>query len=402
MPGRAAERFDPSQPRDDDGRWANVAGAITAVMEDGLRLAGRVGLDAGERLVASRRMTGPGRNDLVWAVTDSPAGRELRLGVVDHEDTPRWRAANLGGTARLDVAGISTLRRQLAAAAAAGRRHQAQWRRQAEQPGATDLEPDPLIAEGTVPGAPGWGQLAWQVNGVDDGGGGWSVDLAVRPPEAPAGWTVADAISEEREMSLDARQVHGLIGQLDRVAGVPAAEAWDPTLHPRGPDGRFIRRGIVAALLGRAAGTGRSAAGAARRAARAVAARLRAAADTDEARALMASLTLRALQALTDELGVPGLPFATRSELVEQLVRSAFVRREAAAGDDNALKRFWTKDPEGLARWATRPHPWTALYRQLVKHMPPAPARRVASAWFHEVFGIWPGERAGANPTGPG
>jgi hypothetical protein len=401
VPGRAAERFDPSQPREEDGRWANVAGAIAAVLQDTLRLAGRVDLDAGERLVASRRMTGPGRNDLVWAVTDSPAGRELRLGVVDHEDTPRWRAANLGGTARLDAAGISTLRRQLAAAAAAGRRHQAQWRRQVDQPGATFPEPDPLIAEGTVPGAPGWGQLAWQVNGVDDGEGGWSVDLAVRPPDAPAGWTVADAISEEREMSLDARQVRGVIGQLDRVAGVPAAEAWDPELHPRGPDGRFIRRGIVAALLGRASDAGRSAAGAARRAARAAAARLRVVADTDEARALMASLTLRGLQALADELGVEVVSRASRSELVEQLVRGVFARREAAAGD-NALKRFWTKDPEGLARWATRSHPWTALYRQLVKHMPPARARRVASAWFREVFGIWPGERAGANPTGPG
>lgn len=66
------------------------------------------------------------------------------------------------------------------------------------------------------------------------------------------------------------------------------------------------------------------------------------------------------------------------------------------------LKRFWTRDPRGLARWATKPHPWTSLYRQLRRHMSNARARRVASQWFHDVFGIWPGERKGDNPFGPG
>lgn len=64
-----------------------------------------------------------------------------------------------------------------------------------------------------------------------------------------------------------------------------------------------------------------------------------------------------------------------------------------AAGADThpggeELHRFWTKDPEGLAQWATlKSGRWTALYEQLVKHMSPAKARRVASAWFVEVIG---------------
>jgi hypothetical protein len=69
--------------------------------------------------------------------------------------------------------------------------------------------------------------------------------------------------------------------------------------------------------------------------------------------------------------------------------------------DHNQLKHYWTKDPEGLAKWVDHPHPWTALYHHLLKHMPAEMAKRVASQWFHDVFGIWPGEREGKNPLGP-
>ncbi len=27
----------------------------------------------------------------------------------------------------------------------------------------------------------------------------------------------------------------------------------------------------------------------------------------------------------------------------------------------NNLKHYWTRDPRGLAKWVTKPHPWTAL-----------------------------------------
>lgn len=67
------------------------------------------------------------------------------------------------------------------------------------------------------------------------------------------------------------------------------------------------------------------------------------------------------------------------------------------------LKRYWTKDPKGLAKWASKPHPFTALRNHLVKHLGSEErANRVAAEWFHEVFKMWPGERKGKNPTGPG
>lgn len=75
---------------------------------------------------------------------------------------------------------------------------------------------------------------------------------------------------------------------------------------------------------------------------------------------------------------------------------------DAARADRFRLRRYWTESAEGLAKWATKPHPWTALYRHLRKHMPAPLAKRVASQWFHRVFKIWPGERKGRNPAGPG
>lgn len=71
------------------------------------------------------------------------------------------------------------------------------------------------------------------------------------------------------------------------------------------------------------------------------------------------------------------------------------------AADHNALKRYWTAGP-GLAKWAGKPHAWTALYHHLLKYLPPGRAKRTAAEWFHLVKGYWPGHQKGANPTGPG
>jgi hypothetical protein len=38
----------------------------------------------------------------------------------------------------------------------------------------------------------------------------------------------------------------------------------------------------------------------------------------------------------------------------------------------------------------------------LSKHMTPGHAKGLASNYFKKVFGIWPGERKGANPVGRG
>lgn len=70
-------------------------------------------------------------------------------------------------------------------------------------------------------------------------------------------------------------------------------------------------------------------------------------------------------------------------------------------GTRGYLKWYWTKG-EGLAKWAKSPHPYTALKRHLAKYIPASYLDRVVAQWFKDVFGIWPGERKGANPTGPG
>ncbi|WP_159794479.1 hypothetical protein [Puerhibacterium puerhi] len=70
-------------------------------------------------------------------------------------------------------------------------------------------------------------------------------------------------------------------------------------------------------------------------------------------------------------------------------------------GSRGYLKWYWTKGP-GLRKWVASAHPWTALYRHLVKYMSAPMAKRTASQWFHDVTGMWPGERKGDNPLGPG
>ncbi|MCW2674806.1 MAG: hypothetical protein JWP14_3395 [Frankiales bacterium] len=72
------------------------------------------------------------------------------------------------------------------------------------------------------------------------------------------------------------------------------------------------------------------------------------------------------------------------------------------AKNADQLKLYWTKSPEGLAKWATHPHPWTTLYHHLVKFVNPEFAKRLTETYFVAVFGIHSGTRKGKNPTGPG
>lgn len=62
--------------------------------------------------------------------------------------------------------------------------------------------------------------------------------------------------------------------------------------------------------------------------------------------------------------------------------------------NSKSLKDYWTKG-EGLAKWAGAAHPWTTLYNHLKKYMPSDMAKRVASRWYYEVKGHWPGEKRG-------
>lgn len=52
------------------------------------------------------------------------------------------------------------------------------------------------------------------------------------------------------------------------------------------------------------------------------------------------------------------------------------------------LKWYWTKG-EGRRKWDS----WTELYSHLRKHLAEPMAKRVASQWFHDVKGYWPGSK---------
>jgi hypothetical protein len=98
-----------------------------------------------------------------------------------------------------------------------------------------------------------------------------------------------------------------------------------------------------------------------------------------------------------------GAPKAVRSRALAMadVPTDDILDAELRALDGNQLKHYWTKG-KGLARWRAHPHPWTKLRNLLLKHVGPGRAERMASDWFHEVFGYWPGHRKGSNPVGPG
>ncbi len=95
--------------------------------------------------------------------------------------------------------------------------------------------------------------------------------------------------------------------------------------------------------------------------------------------------TLRSIDDVGALYGVTGQPVA-----------ATFLSAAKGEGevDRDRLKRYWTKEPEGLAKWAVgHVHPWTALYKHLKHHMPDEMAKRVASQWYFEVKGHRPGSK---------
>ena len=96
---------------------------------------------------------------------------------------------------------------------------------------------------------------------------------------------------------------------------------------------------------------------------------------------------------------IMGLPPLEGDEPVAQIdalvplarKRAVNLVREAAVFDRERLHHYWTRDPEGLAKWVGHLHEWTALRDHLIKFVGPERADRMASEWFHEVKGFWPG-----------
>lgn len=108
------------------------------------------------------------------------------------------------------------------------------------------------------------------------------------------------------------------------------------------------------------------------------------------------------VRGLLADIGQRGATPDTLRSSTEDLDESDEVLRAGPdPRDGHQFEVYWTKE-EGLARWATKPHPWRTLRRLLRKHPEIHDPEGLASHYFHIVFGMWPGERKGSNPVGPG
>lgn len=66
---------------------------------------------------------------------------------------------------------------------------------------------------------------------------------------------------------------------------------------------------------------------------------------------------------------------------------------DGKVGASAALNRYWTRG-KGLAKWATSPHPYTALVAALrAEGVPGHMVNGLAASYYHRVFKKWPGSR---------
>lgn len=63
--------------------------------------------------------------------------------------------------------------------------------------------------------------------------------------------------------------------------------------------------------------------------------------------------------------------------------------RKNLGGNAAQLKHYWTRDPEGLAKWVDARQPWTTLVSHLAKYV--RDPEGLAAEYYHAVFGKWPG-----------
>lgn len=77
--------------------------------------------------------------------------------------------------------------------------------------------------------------------------------------------------------------------------------------------------------------------------------------------------------------------------------------RANAIGNAAQLEHYWTKTPEGLAKWASAPHPFDTLVAHLAKYVKSPDG--LAATYYRIVFGVWPdakpqGKRKGGKRKG--
>jgi hypothetical protein len=227
----------PTHPKGTDGKWADTPGEGSGVL-DRLKLAGRIDLDPGERLLGSDKVTGvEGSAQLAW--TGKGDVKSLRLGLGGREfgepgdDAGPWNGGpdgsadpNASGyTARLDAPAVSRLGAVLDDAFAAGARKQREVDA-AYAAGGTPERPAEgywTFAEGSIPGE--WADVHYLVQ-LDDPDIGVETYLGAVPHGT--GLDFDDMTGNEQAVRLDppaaAKLVRLLKAQTDEGRSRPGEE----------------------------------------------------------------------------------------------------------------------------------------------------------------------------------
>jgi len=210
----AAMAFNPRQPRDPDGQWADAASgrAVRIKMKgDRLKLAGRIRLEPTERLAASGTVRQSLSNDVAMPIVaiSTPTGPQLRLGVDGGSDEPDdlpeefdenddrpvserpgrgWSSNDSATTVRLDEQAFAQLAEALERETVAAKADQKAFIAALERGDELEDSSDDVVSEGAILGLPGGGDLVWQRRGSDLEPGDWMIEFAVYPPGAGDDW----------------------------------------------------------------------------------------------------------------------------------------------------------------------------------------------------------------------
>lgn len=274
-------KYDPLQKRDDEGKWTDGPGGGV----DKLKLASRIQLGEGERLLSSRKFKSTYEYDtraLLAAEVDGPNGREVRLGIIDSDNAKQWKAAppspeaarrhaqlnaqledmdeddpaydelweernalegevlGTDTTAVVSPASVGAMHAELTAGVDVAKRWARGWDRfWADNPDPSQAEidamgdPDDHLMEGSVP-VDGGRTLHYRI--VADGEESpatWKAEFGVRPADADEGWHIGYSDDAARFAEKDVK------GLLDGLAELTQGSPSTPANRARLPRAEF-------------------------------------------------------------------------------------------------------------------------------------------------------------------
>lgn len=327
-------------------------------------------LPESETLVRRKAM-GSGDTSLFLGLVDTEEGRRVRMGLGGDEDHPltKFTGGKGAAVADLDADAAAELAEEIEAVFAEAADYRAEWK-------------TANAAERTW-SATAQGQEWQRLHDIE-----WNARPSLYGPDSPRGLTPPPGLDEAQRQRFDeltAARSQAFGGVTDD--GEPVTELHEVlTSWGSVPVWGYAEQGAVKLTIGvrpadmdyedwsRHTGTGGS----------------------DD---LAADLSERQAKAL---VGLLHDAFAQAEG--EHLVKGAGNVARRADNDRIARegRKYWTRNPKGLAKWARKAHPWTALYRHLVTKMNPETARRLTSSYFKAVFGYAPSARQGRNPVGKG